>query len=149
MGEELIIAACYLALTVSGIKQSFHFSYILARRVMFPQTQKTQNWVGEGRAAVLVPYPQGRLGGSKVIPVFEIFPDFISRGRCVLVHRVGKWDTVKLKVKLEGPSVPTKGRQWDTEKEATLGFSNSGISNKTRNKLKKKKKELKLISFRE
>jgi len=29
-----------------------------------------------------------------------------------------------------------------------LGFSNSGISNKTRNKLKKKK-ELKLISFRE
>lgn len=67
----------------------------------------------------------------------------------MLVPRVGRWDTVKLKVKLEGPSVPTKGRQWDTEKEASLGFSNSGISNKTRNKLKKKKKELKLISFRE
>lgn len=77
---------------------------------------------------MLVQYSQSRLG--EVIPGFEIFPDFVSRGRCVLVHRVGKWDTGKLKVKLKGLSFSTKGKQWDTEKEASLGLNNSGADNK-------------------
>lgn len=48
----------------------------------------------------------------------------------MLVHRVGKWDTGKLKVKLKGLSFSTKGKQWDTEKEASLDLNNSGADNK-------------------